>query len=562
MSKSFAQMMLASLLVLPIIASAETKQEKNLAEFVPGEVLVKLKSSQGDKSNLSASQEFLNESGLKLKSSFSILGQQVLVVKVSSTLKAIRNLQLNSNVEYVEPNYIYRINGKPSRVRTPPADPRFSELWGLENASNTDIDAIKAWNLTKGSKNIKIAIIDTGIDYNHPDLKDQVWTNTVEQNGKSGVDDDNNGVVDDIHGASFVSGAVSGNPLDDHNHGTHCSGTIAASHNDVGVAGVMANASLIGVKFLSASGSGSTADAVKAIQYATKVGADVMSNSWGGGGFSQTLKDAIDEAGKAGIVFVAAAGNNGSNNDASPSYPASYDSNNIISVGAYGETDQPATFTNTGKRTVHVFAPGVKVLSTTRNNSYAVFSGTSMATPHVSGIVGLYLSKFGKTTPSQIREDLMKSSVKVSVYRNITKGSGRVNAYNLLARVYPTVRTPDPSTWEEVSYESLGGSPFVVQAKYQNNEKIIKSYELPTSKYIQLGFDKFATELNYDFLTITDSSNNVVQKISGTKSAGFKSDSFKTKSFTLTFTSDDSGTGEGLSSKVLFVNDREIESPY
>ena len=248
-------------------------------------------------------------------------------------------------------------------------------------------------------------MIDTGIDYNHEDLKANSWTNEAEANGKPGVDDDNNGLVDDVHGYDFAN--KDGDPLDGHGHGTHVSGTIGAIHdNGIGVAGVMADVTMVAVKFLSDAGSGTTADAVLAIDYATSLGVDVMSNSWGGGGRSEALFDAIKRANEKGIIFTAAAGNSSSDNDQSPHYPSNYEVDNVISVAAHTNGDGLASFSSYGRRTVHVAAPGHKILSTVANNSYDVYSGTSMATPHVSGVLGLLLSKEGNLTVAEVKERL------------------------------------------------------------------------------------------------------------------------------------------------------------
>ncbi|MCA9771333.1 MAG: S8 family serine peptidase, partial [Myxococcales bacterium] len=216
------------------------------------------------------------------------------------------------------------------------------------------------------------------------DTNDQVNPGATEIPG-NGLDDDGNGVIDDVHGYNAITNG--GNPLDDNDHGSHCSGTIGAvGDNGVGVAGVNWDVSIMAIKFLSAAGSGTTADAIEGIDYAVGrknagVNLRVLSNSWGGGGFSQALADSIQAANDADLLFVAAAGNAGSNNDATPSYPASYDLPNVVSVAATDHNDGLASFSNFGATTVDLGAPGVSVLSTTRNNTYSVFSGTSMATP-------------------------------------------------------------------------------------------------------------------------------------------------------------------------------------
>ena len=222
------------------------------------------------------------------------------------------------------------------------------------------------------SANVLVGVIDTGVDYNHPDLAANIWTNPGEIAG-NGIDDDGNGYIDDVHGYDFVNN--DGDPMDDNGHGTHFSGTIGGvGNNGIGVAGVNWNVKIMALKFLDSGGSGSTANAVAGVQYATMMGVDVTSNSWGGGGFSQALYDAIDAAGAANIAFVAAAGNNGANNDTSPAYPAAYDLPNIISVAATDDNDELASFSNYGAASVDLGAPGVDILSTLPGNQYGLLS--------------------------------------------------------------------------------------------------------------------------------------------------------------------------------------------
>ncbi|HRO67363.1 MAG TPA: S8 family peptidase, partial [Pseudobdellovibrionaceae bacterium] len=375
----------ATRLAVAIIASAGLNAFAAEPEAVPGEYLVKMHSPiSEDKAALNVLSEQL---GATIKST--IPGMQIVVIQraVMETSESVKEVMaMNSDVEYVEPNYIYRTN------RTPD-DPMLGQLWGMNNAQNpgVDINALKAWDIETGNQDLIVAIIDTGIDYNHPDLVDNMWVNEAEANGLPGVDDDGNGVVDDIHGFNAINN--SGDPMDDNGHGTHCAGTIGAKGNDgKGIVGVAWNVKLMGSKFLSASGGGTLEGAVRAIDYATRMGAKVLSNSWGGGGFSQALFDVIQRSNEAGNVFVAAAGNSRSNNDSAQSYPANYDVPNIISVAAVDRAGKLASFSSYGKNKVHVAAPGVDVYSAARNGQYATMSGTSMATPHVSGVVALMLS--------------------------------------------------------------------------------------------------------------------------------------------------------------------------
>ncbi|HYO56956.1 S8 family peptidase [Archangium sp.] len=298
------------------------------------------------------------------------------------------------DVLYAEPNYLYSID------RTPD-DPEFDELWGMHNigqssgTADADLNMPDAWELTTGSEEAIIAVIDTGINYLHEDLADNMWTNPGEIPDND-VDDDGNGYVDDVHGINAITG--SGDPLDDNKHGSHCAGTIAGRGNNAkGVTGVNWQAKLIACKFLSATGSGATADAVECLDYlhtlrtrtSHPVNIVASSNSWGGGSFSQALQDAIAKHQEAGILFIAAAGNNSANNDVTNNYPSNYPLVNIIAVAAIDRKDALASFSSYGRRRVHVGAPGVDVLSSVLGQDYALLSGTSMATPHVSGLVGL-----------------------------------------------------------------------------------------------------------------------------------------------------------------------------
>lgn len=354
--------------------------------------------------------------------------------------KAMQTLANNPDIEYIEPNYIISLESVKGEA---PKDASFSKQWGLSNngknggifspgVAGEDINAMKAWDITKGAtgdKTIKIAVIDTGVEYTHPDLKAQMDVNLAELNGKPGVDDDGNGYVDDIYGYDFAN--KDGDPADGHGHGTHCAGVIGAGHNNIGVAGVMANVKIVAIKFLSDKGSGETIDAIAAIDYAIKRGVNVMSNSWGGGDKEQSLLDAITAAEQAGITFVAAAGNESNNNDSTPSYPANYDVSNVISVGSYTSAGAKSSFSNYGLKTVHVTAPGSTILSTYKG-SYANLSGTSMATPHVSGVVGLLLSKEPGLTPAEIRERLIRTSTQTTKLKSSSLSGGRVDAYRAL----------------------------------------------------------------------------------------------------------------------------------
>jgi subtilisin family serine protease len=324
-------------------------------------------------------------------------------------------------------------------------DPSFGSLWGLNNVGQSggvfdaDIDAPEAWNTTTGSRSVVVAVIDTGVDYTHRDLAANAWQNPGEIAG-DGIDNDRNGFVDDVFGYDFVN--RDGDPMDDNGHGTHVAGTIGAvGDNGTGVVGVAWQVSIMGLKFLSGSGSGSTSGAIAAINYATRMRRDfgvnivATNNSWGGGGFSTSLRDAIEAGGRAGILFVAAAGNEATDNNASPSYPASYTSDAIISVAATTRTNQLASFSNWGATSVDIGAPGSSIYSTVPGNAYATYSGTSMATPHVTGAIALLAAANPQATAPQLRSAVLSTAVPVPALAGRVATGGLLNVAAALGAI-------------------------------------------------------------------------------------------------------------------------------
>jgi subtilisin family serine protease len=323
---------------------------------------------------------------------------QLLVETTSPLSNAFAALAQRTDLAYFEPSATISLGNTASSI---PNDPSFGSLYGLHNVgqsggtADADIDALEAWQISTGSDSVIVAVIDTGIDYTHPDLVDNMWVNTGEIPG-NGIDDEGNGFIDDVYGYDFVDN--DGDPFDDEGHGTHVAGTIGATgNNGVGVVGVSWDVSLMGLKFLGPDG-GTTANAIRAVNYATMMrtrfghNVRVTNNSWGGGGLSTGLRDAIEAGAAADIVFVAAAGNSGVNNDGSPHYPSSYTSDAVISVAATDRNDVLASFSNYGATSVDLAAPGVSILSTVPGGGYASYNGTSMATPHVSGAAALALA--------------------------------------------------------------------------------------------------------------------------------------------------------------------------
>lgn len=359
------------------------------------------------------------------------------VLKSTQKINMMKS-NLHPAIEYIEPNITFKALATPS-------DSKFDKQWGLNNTgrnsggwfssgkAGVDVSALKAWEITKGSKDIKIAVIDTGVDYNHKDLKGNIMINEAELNGEPGVDDDGNGYIDDINGYDFAN--MDNDPMDGHGHGTHCAGVIGATHDTTGIAGIMANVQILPIKFLTDKGSGDLEGAIKSIDYAVSRGVNVMSNSWGGGDRSEALFDSIKAAEKAGVIFIAAAGNERNNNDKNPTYPASYKVDSLVSVGAIDGKGKRASFSNYGKNSVHVFAPGVNIYSTVSNNGYKKMSGTSMACPHVAGVAGLILANEPNLSVDELKTRLMNTSVLSSELSTYT-ASGYVDAHRALMSTF------------------------------------------------------------------------------------------------------------------------------
>ncbi len=340
----------------------------------------------------------------------------------------------NPNIEYIEPNYIVQMGGAPN-------DPNYNQQWPFKNSGQTptdyfgipgaigaDIDMEPAWSITTGSSAIVVGVVDTGIDYTHSDLAANVWSNP---GGKGNV-----ACGAGTHGFNAITKLC--DPMDDNGHGTHVSGTIGAvGNNGTGVTGVNWTTSIMGLKFLDPYGYGTTANAVAAIEFAVQAKIDgvnvrVLSNSWGGGGFSKALLDEINRAAQQDILFVAAAGNSYSNNDVFPNYPSNYVADNIIAVAATDNTDTLAYFSNYGATTVHLAAPGVAVYSTMRNGTYGYLSGTSMATPHVSGVAALVLAHTPSLTTAQVKSAILDNTDPLPSLANKTVTGGRLNAARAL----------------------------------------------------------------------------------------------------------------------------------
>lgn len=531
--------MILGLVLFLFLLSPSLYAEK--VEWIPGEFVVKL--HKGAHLN---SIQLLMDSKIK-----KVIAEDTVVIQrsvIENTATILSMGAKNSAIKYIEPNYIYRINKVPD-------DTDFNRLWGMQNTGQKDstgttgvpgidIGAVEAWDITTGSKKVVVAVIDTGVSPNIADLKQNIWTNETELNGQNGVDDDKNGYVDDIHGYDFVNN--DGDPTDDHGHGSHCSGTIGASgNNGQGVAGVTWEVSIMGVKFLSASGSGSLEGAIQSIDYARKNGAHILSNSWGGGGYSDILKEAIEKTNEAGQLFVAAAGNESNNNDSKPSYPASYDVANVLSVAAIDNRGQLASFSNYGAKKVHVGAPGVNVYSTTPSG-FASWSGTSMACPHVSGVAALLLSHQSDLSGVELKERIVKTTTPLAALKNKVASGGLVNALHALNNETAPEDPNDPDNWKSAPIRIETSHP------YREKEKLEWVVEQAGAEKIAVHFSRFDTERGYDKVEFFDSNNNSLGVMSGLNDGAYSPFAVGEK-IIIRFSSDDNVQKHGFEiDKVAF----------
>ena len=422
----------------------EAVVSKDQLAFVPNEVLIKFKDG---KSSTKAKSTALSLIGgtivetIQTSAMKSANRDEVLLVSSKlNTLDAIAQLKGHAEIKYAEPNFIYNHHATSN-------DPSYTSgtLWGMYGDATTPSNqygsqAGEAWALgNTGSSTVYVGIIDEGYMFDHEDLTANAGTNPGEIAG-NGIDDDNNGYIDDVNGWDFDGDDNSVFDGINDDHGTHVAGTIGGvGNNGTGIAGVAWNVKLMSGKFLGRRG-GTTANAIKAVDYFTDLktrhGINLVatSNSWGGGGFSQGLFDAIERANQAGILFIAAAGNETNNNDANLSYPGSYTNSNIIAVASITNSGGLSSFSNYGNTTVDIGAPGSGIYSSVPVRSkgqilsgYATYSGTSMATPHVSGGAALYASSHPGATAAQIKAAILGSAVPTASLNGKCATGGRLN---------------------------------------------------------------------------------------------------------------------------------------
>lgn len=356
-------------------------------------------------------------------------------------------------VEYAEPNYEIKLDVPTSPARASdtlerqfaydvPNDPMFGDQWALNNSGadggteRADIDALEAWQSTIGSEEVVVAVLDSGVDFNHEDLKNNMWTRPANL---AAYRDAELGEINDLHGYNGTDAIK--DPMDDNGHGTHCAGIIGAEgNNGIGVTGINQKVQIMPLKFLGRGGFGSTNDAIEAINYAIArkldgVNVRVISASWGSTSKSKALEDTIKAAAEADILFVAAAGNDSSDNDKRPHYPSNYNAPNIISVAALDRNDQLASFSNYGAKTVHVAAPGKDILSTWLKGTYREASGTSMATPYVSGIAALIIASDPQISMKSLRARILGSADTLTQLDGRVETGSRVCAANALGNI-------------------------------------------------------------------------------------------------------------------------------
>ena len=479
--------------------SAQALLDDPAMAYATDSVLIKFKPSAGPAQKR---QAYDAVGGEKIRGYSLVRGLEHLQLGRGQSVElAIDRLQRLPFVEYVEPDHVLRANSN---------DTFYGLQWGLENTGqdirgtlgtdDADIDGDLAWAIRTGNPNFVVAVIDTGTDYNHPDLDANIWTNPGEIAG-NGVDDDGNGFIDDIHGYDFSGNDA--DPMDEHAHGTHVAGTICAeTNNGIGVAGVAQQCRIMALRFLDRNGSGFTSGAISALDYAVLMGVKVSNNSWGGGGYSQSLFNAIQNAGASGHLFVAASGNSSVNTDISAHYPSSYNLENIISVASTDNRDRLSSFSNYGANSVDVGAPGTNIASTALG-SYYWMSGTSMATPHVAGLVALIWDLNPGWTHLQVRDRIYNTVRPLAALDGKTVTGGIINAYNALLE-------PDTAPSAPTALSATAASDTEIDLAWSDQSNNEDGFKIERSLTGADGTWAEVASLGMDETTYTDSSLTAV----------------------------------------------------
>ena len=494
------------------------------AEYAKGEVLVSYKDGVD-----------VNDRGIFTILN-TILGQnqftQVIFEKLSTafvksdqftTQELLAKFRALDSVKSVSPNYVNHIMGATN-------DTHYNELWAMENRgengglNDADIDAKEAWDVENGSRDVVVAVVDTGVDYTHDDLVANMWDGSAY------------GIPN--HGYDF-SGSNDDDPMPGHSHGTHVAGTIGASaNNNLGVVGVSQEVSIMALKVFPDDGGGaSDSDILEAMEFIADMidqGVNIVAinASYGGGGRNDTMKDAIEELGRKGVIMCAAAGNDDEDNDAHPHYPSSYDLDNIISVAATDNRDELASFSNYGQESVDLAAPGVDILSTIKGDGYDSWNGTSMATPHVTGAVALLAAKDANTTVAQRVELLLSTVDHISELSNKVASGGRLNVYTALTGE-PSEGGEDPAD-ENVTSWTTGA--------YDNNEDRREELRITDATDLVVTISG-ETEARYDYIYIYDAAGNQIAKLDGVLDETI---TVEGSSITARLTSDGSVTKSGV----------------
>ncbi|MBQ7528429.1 S8 family serine peptidase [bacterium] len=422
--------------------SVSLGKSEDLGEFVQGQVIIKTKGSL-----FAANTDVVSKYGATVLDDLRSPGMRALdnskmlqlqLPEGMTTEQALEQMRQDPSIEFAVPNTIYHPEdvqvGKTftaEELKNAPNDPDFPKQWDLYNDGSNggkvraDIHAPEAWQKTTGlptGQGPLIAVIDTGVDITHPDLKANIYTNTGEIPG-NGIDDDGNGFIDDYHG--WNAHMQNGDVMDYQGHGSHVAGTIGAvGNNGVGISGINQSATILPVKIFSDDGGADAASIIRGINYATAMGARLTSNSWGGGPANQAVHQAFLDS--SAPLHMMSAGNSGTNNDMIPHYPSDYEMPNNIAVAATDRNDQLAKFSCYGENNVDIAAPGKDILSTVPGG-YAVYSGTSMATPHVTGAAGLLLAMDPTMSNDELKSRLMEGGDKLANLDGKVASGARLN---------------------------------------------------------------------------------------------------------------------------------------
>jgi subtilisin family serine protease len=424
-------------------------------------------------------------------------------------------LKQNPQIQFAEPNY--EVHLVSSSI---PNDYAFDDQWSLVNHGQEDSDRNKGVNGADihvmplwqqgitGSKNVLVAMVDTGLDWQHPDLMGNLYENPGEAGAKSnnGIDDDNNGYIDDVHGWNTLTNSP--RSQDDAGHGSHVAGIIGAvGNNNIGVTGINWNASLLPVKALGMTGGGTTESVVNALVYAIKMKAQIINNSWAMAERSDILEHIIQETEKQGILMIAASGNSFLNLDGCALYPASFKYSNVITVSATDNSDTNWYMSDIGPKTVDVAAPGANIYSTFQKQGYRSLTGTSMAAPHVSGIAALLKSAHPEWDYKELRKRIVNSCVPSVNLRHKVICQGRVDAWNALQGIQPA--NPFKQDKDFIS------EPYVVESPhpYENRMNVYYEIKHPGAKFIRAHIQNLALEYNHDQIFVEDANGNRIEEL-------------------------------------------------